>query len=94
MVNAREVYQKVMEALADSHPVFLTDGTVTRKVERVELYLYGAMPGTLDVLLCDGNGKSHWAQLSVEWPSDELDGYGLTVLNGDIFIAPNWWISI
>lgn len=94
MKNAREVYKKVREALADSLPVFLTDGTVTRKVERVELYLYGDMDGTLDVLCCDTAGGSHWVQLIVKWPSDELADYSLTVLDGDTFIAPDWWINI
>lgn len=91
--NAKQILSSITEALAAGRPVFITDGTVTRKVSKAEITstdLAHGREGTFDVLLEDGR----WAQISINWPWDDLIGYGLANLSDGLFIAPDWWIAL
>ncbi len=91
--DAKQILHQATEALADGRPVFLTDGTVTRKVIQVELTnhdLASHIKGSLDVLV----EVEGWIQISMSWPWDELIGCGLTDLDGELIIAPDWWIAL
>ena len=91
--DAKKILSRLEEALAAGHPVFMTDGTVTRKVIQAELTdsdLAFGREGTLDVRIEDGS----WKQIPVIWPWDELTEYGLTELDDGLYIAPDWWIAL
>lgn len=91
--NAKQILSSITEALAAGRPVFITDGTVTRKVSKVEITsadLAHGREGTLDVLLEDGR----WAQIPMNWPWDDLIDYGLANLGDGLYIAPDWWIAL
>lgn len=93
MKNARLILSHVDEAIASGHFVFMTDGTVTCRVVRVEItdfnFSFGS-EGTFDVLV-ENHG---WKQIPMTWPFEDLNGYGLTELDGDLYIAPDWWIAL
>lgn len=91
--NTKQILSCITEALAAGRPVFMTDGTVTRKVIQVELTdsdLAHSRESTLDVRIEDGS----WKQIPVSWPWDELAGYGLTELGDGLYVAPDWWITL
>ena len=91
--NAKQILSCITEALTAGRPVFMTDGTVTRKVTKVEMTSQDLVRGresTLDVRTEDGS----WKQLPVNWPWDELAGCGLTSLDDGLYIAPDWWIAL
>ena len=91
--DAKKILSCISEALAASRSVFMTDGTVTRRVIQVELTdsdLVLGREGTLDVRIEDGS----WKQIPVSWPWDELTEYGLTELGDGLYIAPDWWIAL
>ena len=53
MKNAKLILSQVAEAIASGHSVFMTDGTVTRKVIKVEITDFNlsfGKEGTFDVL--------------------------------------------
>jgi len=91
--DAKKILSRIAGALTAGRPAFMTDGTVTRKVIQVELTdsdLAHSREGTLDVRIEDGS----WKQISVNWPWNELTGYGLTELGDGLYIAPDWWIAL
>lgn len=91
--NTKQILRCITEALTANRPVFITDGTVTRKVILVELTdsdLAHGRVGTLDVRTEDGS----WKQLPINWPWDEVTGCGLTEMGDGLYIAPDWWIAL
>ena len=92
MKNAKLILSQVAEAIASGHSVFMTDGTVTRKVIKVEITDFNlsfGKEGTFDVLV-ENDG---WKQIPMTWPFEDLKCYGLTELDWNLYIAPDWWIA-
>ena len=92
--DAKKILSRIAEALTAGRPALMTDGTVTRKVIQVELAdsdLAHGREGTLDVRRIEDGS---WKQLPVNWPWNELTGYGLTELGDGLYIAPDWWIAL
>ncbi len=94
MTNANEICAAVKEAQNVGRTVYLTDGTVTREVFQVEISNWGFAWDTLDVLIIDGDENKVWIQIQIKWPWDELDGWALEEVDGNFFIAPEWWLEI
>lgn len=94
MKNAKQIYTVVTDALNAGRSVFLTDGTVTRKVAQVEISKYGVTENTLDIQVIDSYDNKTWVQIAIKWPWDELDNYGMVELEKALYIAPDWWIEI
>jgi len=64
--NANEICSVITEEIALSHPVYLTDGTVTRDVVKVECTERSFNnTATLDVLLKDGDESNKWVQIAI-----------------------------
>lgn len=91
MTNADEICAAVKEARDAGHTVYLTDGTVTREVIRVEISNWGFTRDTLDVLIIDGDENKVWIQIQIKWPWNELDGWALEEMDDGLYIAPEWW---
>lgn len=87
--NMNKIFPYLTGALSAKRNVYFTDGTVTRKVLSIEWSDYG-----FDLLIDNGDNKSRWVYLPISWPSYELDGYALAEMDGDLYIAPDWWIKI
>lgn len=91
--DAKQILSRITKALAAGRPAFMTDGTVTRKIVKVEITdpnLVCGRKSTLDVCIEDGS----WKHIPIKWPWDELTEYGLTELGDGLYIAPDWWIAL
>lgn len=78
------ILKRVEEALAKRQTVFITDGTVTRRVLEIsesdgELFISGDA-NTWVTLVCDLCGY--------------VDGWNVMDAKEGLYIAPNWWIKI
>lgn len=88
--KASGVCTAINDAISTGRKVYITDTVETRSVIRAEF-----APGeTLSVLLDAGNKETKWWEVAVTWPFDELDGYALGELDGELYIAPEWWFDI
>lgn len=89
--KASEVCAAINDAISTGRKVYITDTVETRSVIRAEL-----VPGmkTLSVLLDAENKGTKWWEVAVTWTFDELDGYALGELDGELYIAPEWWFDI
>lgn len=77
---------EIPEALEAGRVVFVTDGTVTRKV-------LSAVWHGLELQLVMDNGKSLWLS-SDEFEYSKDQGIGIMDSADGIYIAPLWWINI
>lgn len=77
---------EIPEALEAGRAVFVTDGTVTRKV-------LNAVWHDLELQLVMDNGKSLWLS-SDEFEYSKDQEIGIMDSADGIYIAPLWWINI
>ena len=98
MTKAVEICAAVEQALAAGRTVYITDATETRKVVSVEFLAansYRKFDEQSLVVLADyGNSETKPWEIVVTWPWDERDGWALEEVDGDLFIAPEWWLKL
>ena len=85
MMYLQQVMDKIAEYLVNDRPVYVTDGTVTRRVVFALVYNRVLSLNTDQPREC------------VEIPEavlSQLDGWGMQELSDGLFIAPEWWIAI
>lgn len=98
MTNVSEVCAAVKNALDAGRTVYITDVTETRKVISAEFLAATSYrkfdEQSLVVLVDYGDGEVKPWEIMVTWPSDELIGWALGEVDGNLFIAPEWWFDI
>lgn len=90
-LSTKQTIDTIIDRLNAGLEVIVTDGTVGRKANKAEIYL--------DVLSIEGNliycvsNNIHWC---VEISTDDFDNnkYGITEIDGILYVAPQWWIDI
>lgn len=85
-LSTKQTIDTIIDRLNAGLEVIVTDGTVSRKANKAEIYL--------DVLSIDGVANNiPWC---VEIPTDDFDNskYGITEIDGVLYVAPQWWINI
>lgn len=94
-MNATEICKTVKESLSNDVSVYFTDGTETRKVVDIYHHTHTYNESYLDITVENGEGKRESRFIRTIWALlYEADGYDIVNLNGDMFIAPDWWIAI
>ena len=81
----RMKWHEIPEALEAGRAVFVTDGTVTRKVLKAEWVC-------MEIHLVLDNGRSLWLS-SEDFEGSEI-GIGILESEEGVYIAPLWWIRI
>lgn len=79
------VFDKVAKSLVDDRPVYVTDGTVTRRVVAAGI-------DENSLMLQMGMARDR-----VEIPEAALSasgGWGVAELEDGLYIAPEWWLAI
>jgi len=85
MMYLQHVFDKVTEYLVNDCPVYVTDGTVTRRVVAAGI-------DEKSLMLQMGMARDR-----VEIPEAALsasDGWGMAELEDGLYIAPEWWLAI
>ena len=98
MTKAIDICAAVKNAIDAGRTVYITDATETRKVVGVEFLAansYRKFDEQSLVVQADyGNGETKPWEIVVTWPWDELDGWALEEVVGDLIIAPEWWLKL
>ena len=82
--TAAEAAREIEERMENGEAVYITDGTVTRRVETAELDSSGLFLRT---------EKNGWILLKVSQFFGRLDGWEIGTSAGEFLIAPAWfWI--
>lgn len=87
-MNMQQIVKAIQDALQANRPVYLTDGTVTRLVQAVEVDDCGI-----------GDFLTIHTETAIMQYEISVDGYltqdwGLAELSDGLYFAPNWWIEL
>lgn len=85
--DVNKIVEIINKCMTDGTPVFVTDGTVTRKVIRVEKY---ERDGYYFNVYAEETG---WIALVVNC-AIYLDGYSGALYQDGFIIGPDWWHNI
>ena len=85
MLYLNQVMDKIAEYLVNDRPVYVTDGTVTRRVVSAVVYNH--------VLSLNTDQPREYVEIP-EAVLSQPDGWSMQELSDGLFIAPEWWIAI
>lgn len=92
MKNANQVCSAVNAAIDDEKPVYFTDGCISARIYHAKISSQGIKGGTLD-LTTGLPGYDSVVSIEVIWPFDELSGFELANIDGELYIGPDWFVN-
>lgn len=82
--STKKAIDNLMENLNNGKTVYITDGTVTRTVDTIELF-----DNTISINIADGHKNC------IDISTDDIDKekIGIVEIENIFYIAPMWWIK-